>query len=219
MKFSMKVNIIPTKRVAILSFCAVMLAFSYTASATPHPLPPVINLTMGPITGEIHFVGDAIFDSVNLSTATTLNTWISAQNTLQQSTVVSATGDFGTVPFGSLADMAHPWIFSPSTPTPGLWNLPAFGFSFDLTSVTSVVRNGNLGLEIFADGILHGTGFDDTPGQYSFSVTNPDGRPHIVFAFAAETIGVPTPDGGAAVALLGIALIGIEGLRRKLMAA
>jgi hypothetical protein len=115
--------------------------------------------------------------------------------------------------------MAHPWIFDPSTPTPGLWSIPAFGFSFDLTAVTSVVHVGDNFLGVLADGTLHGTGFDDTPGLYSFTVSNPDGNPHVTFAFAAETIATPTPDGGSAVALLGIALIGIEGLRRKLKAA
>ncbi len=60
------------------------------------------------ITGEIHFVGDAIFDSPNLSAATTVNVWISVQNTLQQSTVESSSGDFAIVPIGTLADMAHP---------------------------------------------------------------------------------------------------------------
>jgi hypothetical protein len=170
------------------------------------------------IVGEIHFGGDVIFDSINLSTATTVNTWISAQNTLQQSTVLTATDDFAGIPFGTLADMAHPWIFDPSTPTPGLWSIPLFGFSFDLTSVTSVTHIGDNFLNVLAQGTLHGTGFDDTPGFYSFTVSNPNGLPHVTFAFASETIAVPTPDGGAAVALLGIALIGIEGLRRKLRA-
>jgi hypothetical protein len=170
------------------------------------------------ITGEIHFGGDAIFNSLILSNATTVNVWISAQNTLQQSTVLSTTDDFSVIPFGTLADMAHPWVFNPSTATPGLWSIPAFGFSFDLTSVVSVTHQGNNFINVLADGIIHGTGFDDTPGQYSFTVSNPNGLPHVTFAFAAETIATPTPDGGAAVALLGIALIGIEGLRRKLRA-
>jgi hypothetical protein len=35
------------------------------------------------ITGEIHFAGDAVFDSTSLATATAVNHWISAQNTLE----------------------------------------------------------------------------------------------------------------------------------------
>ena len=46
----MKLNILPTNKLALLSAAlfAVTLAFSHNASATPHPLPPaVVNLTFG----------------------------------------------------------------------------------------------------------------------------------------------------------------------------
>jgi hypothetical protein len=45
----MKTNGISTgKFVMLLGIgCSVMLAFSRNASATPHPLPPAINLTIG----------------------------------------------------------------------------------------------------------------------------------------------------------------------------
>jgi len=168
------------------------------------------------ITGEIHFGGDAKFNSLNLSTATRVNHWISVQNTLEQSTVISTTGDFSMIPFGTLANMAHPWIFGPSTPTASLWSIPLFGFSFDLTSVTSVVHTGNSFINVLAEGVLHGAGFDDTPGLFSFTVGNPNGRPHVTFAFAATTIAVPTPDGGTTVMLLGAAL-GALGMARRFL--
>jgi hypothetical protein len=113
--------------------------------------------------------------------------------------------------------MANPWIFDPSTPTPGLWNIPLFGFSFDLTSVTSVSHTDNSFLNILASGVLHGTGFDDTPGMFSFTVSNPDGLPHRAFAFAAEIVAVPNvPDGGTTVMFLGAALSVIGMARRCL---
>src|SRR4030095_17257724 len=45
----MKVNVISTKKLAMLSgaFCALMLAFSHNVSAYPHPLPPSISLAIG----------------------------------------------------------------------------------------------------------------------------------------------------------------------------
>jgi hypothetical protein len=45
----MKLNIIPTNKLALLSaaVCAVMLAFSHSASALRIPMPPTINLTIG----------------------------------------------------------------------------------------------------------------------------------------------------------------------------
>src|SRR4030095_122890 len=53
----MKVNVISTKKLAMLSgaFCALMLAFSHNVSAYPHPLPPSIALTIGD-TQELGFV-------------------------------------------------------------------------------------------------------------------------------------------------------------------
>jgi protein with PEP-CTERM/exosortase system signal len=169
----------------------------------------------GQITGEIHFGGDVRFDSLLLSNANQVNIWISAQNTLLQTTVLSTDGDL-VVPFGTLAGMADPWIFASSMPTPGVWNIPLFGMSFDLESVTSVGRVGNSFLNILAKGTIHAAGFDDTPGMFSFTVSNPDGKPHRTFAFAAETIAVPTPDGGATVMLLGAALAALGMARRFL---
>jgi protein with PEP-CTERM/exosortase system signal len=172
------------------------------------------------ITGEIHMAGDVIFDSVDLSSSTAVNHWISALNNLEKATTFGATGDFTAIPTGTEADMTHPWTFSPSTPTAPLWNVAAFGFSFDLASITSVTKTGDNFLNVLASGTVHATGFDDTPAMFSFTVDNPDGKTHLTYSFADATVtGVTVPDGGSAVALLGIALIGIEGLRRKLKAA
>ncbi len=168
------------------------------------------------ITGEIHFGGDAIFNAVNLANATKVIHWRSAQHTPEQQSFISGTGDFAGIAFGTLANMAHPWTFGSSTSTPGLWSIPAFGFSFDLTAVTSVVHVGKSFLNILAEGVLHGTGFDDTPGLFSFTVSNPDGKPHVTFAFAAATVGVPTPDGGTTVMLLGVA-VGALGMARRFL--
>ena len=146
------------------------------------------------IAGEIHLGGDVVLDSVDLSSSTTVNHWISTANHVEKATTFGATGDFAAIPTGVEADMAHPWTFSPSTPTAPLWNIPAFGFSFDLTSVISVTHQGNNFINVLADGTIHATGFDDTPGLFSFTVSNPDGNLHLTFAFAAETVnGTPPP--------------------------
>ena len=63
-------------------------------------------------------------------------------------------------------------------------------------------------------GTISGNGFDMTNGTWSFTTQNPSA--HARFSFSAATGSVP--DGGSAVALLGIALVGIEGLRRGLQA-
>jgi hypothetical protein len=70
-------------------------------------------------------------------------------------------------------------------------------------------------LPSFGTGIITGNGFDDTAGTWSF--TAQDDPSNGVFSFSGGSQA--TPDGGATVALLGLALAGIEGIRRKLMRA
>ena len=76
--------------------------------------------------------------------------------------------------------------------------------------MTSVTRPPGF-LNVTATGTLHGAGFDDTAGTFTFTVTGTGVR----FGFAANTVAA-APDGGSAVALLGLALAGVEVLRRKL---
>ena len=208
----MKVNLIPRKNLAMLSaaFCAVMFAFSYNASATPHPLPPVTLASA--INGSITFAGAVQFDTNSLATATRVNTWFDSNGNAGFSSVqLGATGAFAGILAGTQATMAQPWIFNPSTPTLGLWSVG--GFTFDLLSSTVVTQTAAF-LNITGTGTISGNGFDPTAGTWSFS-SQTSGGP--IFSFSASTSAVP--DGGSAVALLGIAFIGVEVLRRKLMAA
>ena len=213
-KEPMKVNMIPTKRVAILSaasVCAAMLAFSYTASATPHPLPPVISATNA-IKGNINFAGSVQFDTNSLLTATRVNHFFDVFHNEGFSNVTGgATDDFALITPGTQALMATSWIFSPSTPTPGLWS--AGGFAFDLLSSTIVTQNAST-LVITGTGIVSGNGFDPTDMDWSFTTQS---RGTTEFSFSASNSAVP--DGGVTVALLGLALVGVEVLRRKLKAA
>jgi hypothetical protein len=207
----MKVNIIPTKKMA--SLCAAMLAFSYTASATPHPLPPVISASNA-IEGNINFAGAVHLDNNNLASATTVLTWFDAFNNAGKTSVVpGATGDFMFILPGTSATMAQPWIFNPSTPTAGLWSVG--GFTFNLLSATVVSQSATF-LNVLGTGMVSGNGFDPTPATWSFTVNNSNGQPKMKFSFAANN---SAPDGGVTVALLGIALVGVEVLRRKLKAA
>lgn len=202
----MKVNIIPIKRVAILSaaFCAVMFAFSHNASAVPHPLPPVTNLATT-IQGSITFSGGFTLDTGNANTAHSVTSWV---NTVVQ----SVSGDLDTFinPLDA-ATFSAPWIFDPSTPTPALWSVG--GFTFDLLTSTIVVRGGGF-LSVLGTGTISGNGFDPTSGNWRFSTQNSSANG--IFSFSAANA---VPDGGSAVALLGIAFIGVEVLRRKFMGA
>jgi VPDSG-CTERM motif len=92
-------------------------------------------------------------------------------------------------------------------------------YSFDLANVT-VFSQSNSFLNLMGSGTLHVTGFDDTPGSWSFTISNPTGGAHanFDFTFANSQTATGVPDGGTTVALMGIAFVGLEGLRRMLRA-
>jgi hypothetical protein len=205
--FPMKVNRVPRKKLGILcaTFCVVIFAFSYNASATPHPLPPVITASSA-IQGNITFSGGSTLDTGNANTAHSVTSFV---NTVVQ----SVSGDFDSFinPLDP-ATFSAPWVFDPSTPTSALWTVG--GFTFDLLTSAIVMRSGGF-LIVSGTGTISGNGFDPTPGTWSFTTQNPsaDG----LFSFSGS--GLAVPDGGAAVALLGLALIGMEVLSRKLKAS
>ena len=164
-----------------------------------------------PIQGNINFAGGVHFNTNSLATATRVLTWYDSNGNAGFSSVqVGGTGDFAGIAPGTQATMAQPWIFSPSTSTPGLWSVG--GFTFDLLSSTIVTRNASF-LSISGTGIVSGNGFDPNNMDWSFTTQSSGGRTHAIFSFSANGVA---PDSGSAVALLGFALIGIEVLRRKL---
>ena len=70
-------------------------------------------------------------------------------------------------------------------------------------------------MTVAGTGTISGNGFDVTSGTWNFTTQNPSA--HARFSFSAASGGA-VPDGGSGVALLGIALVGIECLRRGLQA-
>src|SRR4029453_7645709 len=202
----MKLNI-PTNKFALLSaaICGLMLASSYNASATPHPAPPVT--TPAPaIEGTIQFGGSAHFDTNSLLTATTVMSWI---NTHVED---GATGDFSGILMNTPATFGAPWVFT--TPKLGLWSVGCF--TFDLLSATVVTQTAKT-LTIEGTGKVSANGFDPTAMAWSFTTQSAGGITRPPFSFPANNSALP--DGASAVALLGLALMGIEVLRRKLKPA
>jgi hypothetical protein len=160
------------------------------------------------INGAITFAGGAVYDTTSLATATRVDAFSDVA-------VMSRDGDFaGFVNVGDSVTMTSPWVFMPSTPTPSLWNVG--GFTYDLASSTVVLQNADF-LVITGTGTISGNGFDPTPGTWSFTSQEPDANG--VFSFSASGGSTGVPDGGTTVALLGMGLVGVEVLRRKLVAA
>lgn len=173
------------------------------------------------ITGSIDFGGKAFLNSTNLALATSVTAWDSTPGTPAAdglANVIDATGSFltgGVVPGTTTATMTAGWTFA-SGPLIPLWKIITGGFEFDLSSSSVVSQDGRF-LNVSGTGTILGTGFDPTPGVWSFTIANAGGSENTSFTFASQTAGVP--DGGTTVALLGFVLMGVEGLRRKFLAA
>ena len=174
---------------AVLAIGALSSAlFSQQAQATP-------------INGIINFAG-AVKLNGPFGTATAVTTWLNTH------VEAGSTGDFASIPVNTAATFTAPWQFSPSTPVPALWSVA--GFTFDLLSST-VIMHTNSVLAIEGTGVVSGNGFTPTQMTWSFTTQNRGGS---TFSFSAT--GATVPDGGSAVALLGLALTGLEVVRRKL---
>ena len=157
--------------------------------------------------GAITFAGGAKFDTNSLATATRVILFKSVK-------VMSEDGDFSAfVNDDDAVAMAVPYIFTPSTPTPGLWSVG--GFTFDLDGSVVVLQNADF-LLISGTGTITGNGFDPTPGTWSFTAQSP--KANGVFSFSSSD-GFPAPDGGSTVALLGFGLTCVWMIRRKFVTA
>jgi hypothetical protein len=158
-----------------------------------------------PIAGNITFAGTVTLNPSDANTATQVTAWNGIGGSPQ---VQSADGSF-TGLAGMNATFAAPWTF-----TSGLANFWSVGgFTFNLT--TSSITSQKLGsLTVDGTGTITKLGFDPSAGSWHFTTQNPSANAQFSFSAATGTL----PDGGSAVALLGIALAGIEGARRVLRA-
>ena len=83
--------------------------------------------------------------------------------------------------------------------------------SFDLSSISFIDENPGIGLALRGDGMAKLAGYDDTRGTWSFTATQ-NGT-----VFGWDSINsTRVPDGGATLALLGMSVLGLGGVRRFL---
>jgi VPDSG-CTERM motif len=162
-----------------------------------------------PITGGISMAGGFTTDTGDVDTATAFTSFTNVVTT-------TGSGSYLSVPPTTSVTMT-PFSFNPfSGPVTPLWSFVFGGatYSFDLNVLTSVSQPGDDTLTIRGTGILMISGgtYDLTPGAWLFTGNQGGGT----FAFSSSTSAVP--DGGTTVALLGIALAGIEGARRMFRA-
>ena len=167
-----------------------------------------------PINGVIDISGTAVLDNT-LGSATKVTGFAgTAVDFLTQTGAFLGTdGDAVTM---------HTFGWNPvSLPTNPLWKFTdsttGWTYSFDLSSLSVEKQTANF-LNITGDGSLSITGtgspYSTTDGSWSFTISSSTTSEKFAFGFDSETSSVP--DGGATVALLGSAMVGLSMLRRKL---
>jgi hypothetical protein len=154
------------------------------------------------IVGNITFKGGVELDAVSVNDATQVTAWNDAQ-------VQGRSGDFAsTVTAGDSVSFFAPWLFN-SGAVPTFWNVG--GFTFDLTSSSIQFQGGGF-LSVSGTGSISGNGFDATVGTWRFSTQDDAADGEFSFSSASRAV----PDGGATVALLGLALAGLGLASRRL---
>jgi hypothetical protein len=152
--------------------------------------------------GVITIAGGAQLDNDNIDLATMVVSWVDPK-------VQSVSGGIAAfVSAGQSVTMPNSWTFASGQAA--LWSVG--GFTFDLIATTIVLHDFGI-LLVSGTGTVtgHGQTFN---GTWMFSTQGPGSGD--IFSFSASS---NVPDGGATVALLGLALAGIEGIRRKLRRA
>jgi hypothetical protein len=186
----------------------------------------VVNAAALPITGEVFFTGSgtlklgaanstaAFADGIDFNNPVAIQESIStgAYSGLQAATTASFVDLVGSYAFGVVGSVG---AFSVSP----FWTFTDGGinYSFRLTSVTTnaIVGSGaTISRVVGGTGVASVTGgssdYEDTFGEWQLSTS---GRRSTI-SFSAYTVAVP--DSGSAVALLGLALLGVDAARRRI---
>lgn len=166
------------------------------------------------ILGQVSFTGTATFNGP-LSTATAVTAFTNVQ-------VEAGTGDYA-VP--SLVPVNTPVSISALTfdPLPGpvapLWTFTVGGteYSFELTTmaVSRATIGGNHFINLSGTGVARVSGFEDTPGDISFSAQQAVNAVGTTVTFSVENVvpGATVPEPGV-VGLLAVGLVAAAYRRR-----
>ena len=164
--------------------------------------------TAAPITGSIN-ISSFNDSSFSFNTVANTVTFGAGNNAL----VTNASGSYT----GLLLATIHynNFTYSPLSVVNPLWATTSGApiSSFDLTSISFIDENPGVSLTLTGLGIAKVAGFDNTVGSWSFTATQNGAT------FGWDSINSPAPrvpDGGATLALLGVSILGLGGMRRFL---
>jgi hypothetical protein len=164
-----------------------------------------------PVSGGISFAGGFTSNTGNLNTATAFSSFTNVISTGSTGTLAPAVSGlttfnpavlsfngftFGTSPGG--AGSITPVLVWTGTGTNGVIT------TFTLNSISTVDHNPFDTVVIVGQGIFTETGFDATPGTFTFSANQAGGT----FSFSLSQAAL-APDGGTTALLLGLGLVGV----------
>ena len=152
------------------------------------------------LNAALNFAGGVELNSGSVNTASQVLTWLDEDGNLP--TVQSGSGSFAGLD-GQTATFAFPWSFNTAIAIPAFWTVG--GFTFNLIASTIISQMGDGFLAVSGTGTISGNGYATTTGV-TWSFTVQDDASNGVFSFSSGSL---VPDGGATVALLGLALAGI----------
>jgi hypothetical protein len=163
------------------------------------------------INGAVSLSGTYTVDGTNFKPFNPITnpTGATAFTSFSSVEVESATGDYsGTV---GQAVTHNAFVFDPFlTAITPLWTFTMGGttYSFNLNSLTIDYRAAN-SIVLSGLGEANITGFDTTPGDWTFTANSGGGT----FSFSSTNT---VPDGGATAMLMGVGLLGLGAIRRKI---
>lgn len=169
------------------------------------------------IVGEIHLAANDAIVTIDKTTDFITFTPSVGNTNATNARVSFRAGDYTSVASNQLGEYKSFSYVQPGSGVVNLWSLVlgSVDASFSLTSITSVDESG-AGVVLTGIGIAYLDGFDPTPGFWSFSASQ--ASPTASFSFSSTNISpIPgVPDGGATVVLLGVGLLGVGFISRRL---
>ena len=157
------------------------------------------------LSGSITFAGGAELDTAAAGTATKVTNWVNP-------VVQSRDGDFGSVALNAAVAIVVPWNFTTVAAIPNFWTVAGFSFQLDNSAVAFQFPGF---VNVVGNGTFTAPNHDATPGIWRFTSQDPSAGTPAVFSFSASNQAVP--EGGSAVAMLGMGLLGLAAARKKLV--